>query len=484
MRSRSTLLLVALAALAAAYFYWYELPRGEEKQQEEARSKKLFADFAADDVTALELPTKEGGRARVVRVTEGGGKWKLEQPLVYPADDGAIDSLLSSLAELSLENEVKELPSDLGAFGLGDGARALRAFLRQGEPLALLIGAKAPLGTTKYVLRDGAPRRLATVSDYALSSFEPALLTLRDKRVTRLEPDEIDAVRVLEKGKALIAARRGPGEPTDADWTLSEPATEAGDRERIRRLLQDVSFLRATGFVDGPVDEKATGLSAPEIELELGAGERSERVQLARAGGKVFARGAGADVAFEVPDRILADIPRDAFAYRWKRVFALDDTKVARLDLYFPRDSAQYAFAKEGEAWKAVGSDVEPESLRLDDVVYALREIDAVGQIEGSPPAAGVGLEPPQLRVEPKDAEGKPLGWLELGDHEGDGIAARSSTGERLWRVAKTLGDDLPLGHEAFQNRWLKPKPPPPAAAPAPEAAPAPDAPAPPAAEK
>lgn len=476
MRSRSTLLLVALAALAAAYFYWYELPRGEAKKQEEARSKKLFDGLVADEVTAVEVPTKDGGRARVVRVTEGGAKWKLEEPLVYPADDAAVDSLLTSLAGLSLESEVKEIPGDLAPFGLGEGARTLRAIRREGEPWVLLLGGKAPLGTTRYVLRDGAARRLATVSDLALSSLEPELLTLRDKRIARLEPDDVDALRVVEKGKPLVAAKRGAGDPEHAEWTLSEPVAEAGDGARIRRLVQDVSFLRATGFADGAVDEKATGLGAPELEIELSAGERTERVELARAAGKVYARASGAEnVAFEVPDRILGDVPRDVFAYRWKRVFALGDAKVARLELYFPRDNAQYAFAKEGDTWKASGSDVEPESLRIEDVVYALHQIDAVAAIEGSPPLAKLGLEPPHVRIEPEDAEGKSLGWLELGDTTGDGIAARASTGERLWRVAKTLGDDLPLGQEAFQNRWLKPKP----APPAPAAAPAPGTPAP-----
>ncbi len=487
MKSRSTLVLVALAALAALYFYAYERPRGEAKQQEEARSRKLFDGVAADDVTALELPTKEGPRARVVRVTEGGAKWKLEQPLVYAADDAAVDSLLSSLVGLSLENEIAEIPADLAAFGLGDGARAVRVFRREGEPLSLLLGGKAPLGTTKYALREGGARRLATVSDFALSSFEPALLTLRDKRVARLDPDAVDALHVTEKGTALVAAKREPGEPDRAEWTLLEPAPGRGDGERIRRLVQDLSFLRATGFLDPPVDEQATGLAAPELELELGAGESRERVQLARAGGKAYARVAGAEIAFEVPDRILADVPRELFAYRWKRVLAVDDAKVARLELYFPRESAQYAFAKEGDAWKAVGSDVEVESLRLDDVLYALRELEAVAELEGSSALGPLGLEPPKTRIEPKDAGGNSLGWIELGESDAVGIAARASSGASLWRVAKTLGDDLPLGHEAFQNRWLQPKPAPPAPAPeAPAAPPAPpaEAPAPPAAEK
>ena len=48
---------------------------------------------------------------------------------------------------------------------------------------------------------------------------------------------------------------------------------------------------------------------------------------------KAYARLAGMNSLLEVPDRIVAGIPREIFEYRYKRVLTLEDEKVASLHL-------------------------------------------------------------------------------------------------------------------------------------------------------
>ena len=73
---------------------------------------------------------------------------------------------------------------------------------------------------------------------------------------------------------------------------------------------------------------------------------------------------------------------------------------------------------------------------------------------------ASVGLEPPRVRVTVRDEAGGELGWLELGDPQPrQGMAARSSAGEQLWRGRNDVGEDVPLGLEAFRNNWIKREP-------------------------
>ena len=88
------------------------------------------------------------------------------------------------------------------------------------------------------------------------------------------------------------------------------------------------------------------------------------------------------------------------------------------------------------------------------------------------------------MRVVALGAEKKPIGWLALGENTaGKGVAARSSSSDRVWRVVADIGEKIPLGLEAFRSKWLVPDPPP-ADTPAPPAgdaattpAPAPSAP-------
>jgi hypothetical protein len=451
---RFTLALVATALGAILYLQYVELPRSDRAKETEEREKKL-APFAAEAVRALELPLSGGGSARVVR--DGEKTWKLETPLAYAADAGAVDGIVSALAELPVESEIREVPADLAPFGFTEPARVVRVELAEVEPIALRLGGKAPIGSTRYVLREGASPRLASVSDASLHALEPTLQTLRDKQIVRTDPDAVDALSVHAGGKLVVAAKRKPPASADAEaeWELAEPIAEAGDADRIRRLLQDLSYLRATGFRDAPVDEKATGLAAPAVLVELRAGEQAERVAFGRGGDKVFARVAGGDVAFEVPERILADLPRDLFAYRFKTVAALPTDRAARLALYLPRDSAQFAFEKKENEWVPTGSDVRVDTYKLEDVLYAVRDLEATALVEGAD-LPKLGLEPPRVRVELSDAEGQSLGWVELGDQTDDGVAARSSAGERLWRVSKEIGQDVPLSLEAWNARWVK----------------------------
>ncbi len=458
MRVRGTLLLVGLAVAAILYLQYFELPRSDRAKESEERSKKL-AGLDASAVRALEVPLKDGGTARLVRAGEGDDGWKLEAPLAFGADAGTVDGIVSALADLSVESEIKEIPTDLAPFGFAEPAKVVRVVLAEGDPLELRLGGKAPIGTTRYVLREGAERRLASVSDSSLYVLEPTLLTLRDKQVVRLDPDEVDSLRVTAGGKLVVAAKRKPAaaEGGEPDWELTEPIAERGDAPRIRRLLQDLSFLRATGFQDGAIDEKATGLASPEAEVELRAGEKAERLVLARGGGKAFARVDGGSVAFEVPDRALAELPRELFAYRFKQVAALPTDEATRLAIYLPRDSAQFAFLKRANSdWVPEGSDVKVDTFKLEDVLYALRDLEATALVEGETDPAKLGLEPPRVRVELTDKDSKSLGWVELGDQTDAGIAARSSAGDHVWRVSKDIGQDVPLSLDAWNAHWVK----------------------------
>jgi hypothetical protein len=455
-RIRGTLVLVGLALAAILYLQYVELPRSDAAKESEERGKKLAA-LEPDLVRALEVPLREGGSARVVR-SAAGEPWQLEAPLSWPADADAVNGIVSALADLAVEHEIEQVPADLAPFGFGDPARTLRVALAEGEPIELRLGGKAPIGSTRYVLREGAPRRLASVSEASLFALEPALLTLRDKEIAQLDPDAIDSLRVRRAGKLVVAAKRKPAATPEVepDWEIAEPIAERGDAGRIRRLLQDLSFLRATGFRDGAQDDKALGLAAPEAEVELRAGEREEHLAFGRGEGKVFARVQGGAAVFEVPDRILADLPGDLFAYREKQVAALPTDQATRLSLYLPRDSAQFAFEKKESEWVATGSEVSVDSLKLEDVLYAVRDLEATALVEGTPDPAKLGLEPPRVRVELADAAGKTLGWVELGDQTDEGVAARSSSGDRVWRVANDIGRDVPLSLEAWNAHWVK----------------------------
>jgi hypothetical protein len=457
---RVTALLALIAVVLAAYVYLVEVRGAREKADTEQAAKRIVA-LEADSVTALEVPLEDGTEtARIVRDPDELDRWHLVAPIEYPADSSVVSGILSTLAGLESEAVIEDPPEDLSPFGLGGDPPTLRVSPKEGEPRVLRFGEKTPLGASRYLQLEGDPR-LFTVPDWRTSTLRPNLRSLRDKNIIHREPEDVTELRILEHGTLLAHLRRlgtdsAEGAEAPSRWEIVEPIAEAGDGRRIRRLLEDLRFLRATEFVDEPGDLGDYGLDKPEVILELLAGEERARLELGRKLSKVYLRTAGHPAVFEVPERALADIPRELFSYREKQVLRIDEDAVRRIELGFPRDEVSYAFVREDNRWNVKDAEVQVDSLRIEDVLYAVRDLEATGIEEGSVEPSALGLAPAGVRVTLRDGEGQELGWLELGDPTVDaGIPARSSADDRLWRVANQLAEDVPLSLEAFRNNFL-----------------------------
>ncbi len=177
--------------------------------------------------------------------------------------------------------------------------------------------------------------------------------------------------------------------------------------------------------------------------------------ELGSSGGTGYVRVDAGDVLYAVPERLLSGIPRTFFKYRYKRVFELDRASVRRIELHFPRADVLQSYGRSDAEWSPEGEAPELEPFRVEDLLLAVRSLDATGIERPDASPADFGLDPPSVRVSAFDADGEVLGWLELGDILGESLSARSSQSERIWQVASQLGEDLPLGLEAFQNRFV-----------------------------
>ena len=470
---RGTLALLVIALGLGAYIWFVELG-GQTQRLEAEQAERRFLGLEAEQIHALELPIGEGARARLRRGDDG---WRLETPIAYRADDGAVDAIATGLASLESRTVIEEPADDLGAYGLGDEAARVEIFTQSGAEgppaLVLRLGRDTPFDGQVYAAVEGR-EAVYTIERYRRDTFQPELQLLRDKRVVILAPADVTALRVREEGIQVAFVERTPpsegeGEAAgevEADWRVVEPVKERGDPRRIRRLLQDLSLARASAFVDEPDDLASYGLDAPALQIELMAGEVSETVALGRANDKFWARRDGAGPVFEIQERTLDQVPRTSFAFRDKMVLELDAEAIHQLELHFPRDGASYSFVRGDEGWRSAGEGVQVDSAHPEDLLFTLASVEATGIDEGEVDRAALGLEPPLVRAVALDEAGAELGWLELGDPEsGRGMPAISSAGPRLWRVVNDLGETVPLGEDVFRAVWLVQEPEPEAGA-------------------
>jgi hypothetical protein len=447
--ARWTLALLALAAALGAWVYFGELGGAERKQEAEAVAQRILSVEPAK-VSALEFGLADGKTARVARA--GASDWKLESPIVYPADAETVERALHALAKVQATWTISPAPADLAPFGLADGRHAVRIFAGEGAPKEIFVGGPTPVGGGKYVALASDPTRVFTVMAGDLYGLAPTLVELRDKRLLRIATGGADELTVRAHGELAAHLKR-----SDSSWQLVEPETVPGDAEKIGRILEDLALARATDFADAPEKAQTDALAKPALELVVHTPDTEERIAIAQVDGKTWLRREGDPVLLAVSPAVLSQIPTRAFDYRAKRVFTLESDKVRALELAYPRAGATHRFELSGSDWKASETGIEARPLKVEDLLLELASLDATGIESAAADRKALGLDPPVVTVRVFGDQGALLGELSLGDASVEkGVPAASSQNAELWRVSNDVGKELPLSPEAFANQFLK----------------------------
>jgi len=461
---RVTGLLFLVAAALAAFVYFYEIRGEPERQAAEEAQKRLFADVSADAIEAIALTSSDGVAVRAER-REGG--WSLVEPLAFPADRFAFDTMASSLAELTSEGEIED-PQPDAVYGLADATHEVR-FTVGGSEHALRVGDETPVGASTYVSVAGAAG-VYTVPTHRVSSFSRAVLDLRDRRVLDFDRNAVNRIEARWTG-GEVALERGEG-----GWRVVRPLAGPADEETVTNLLSDLGMLRAIGFVDDPPADVAEGFEEPVFAVRLsgegsGDGGAPFEVGLAianRSDGESRLVRAEQPSLYRIAEERLEDFPTDLVAYRFKQLSEFDAADAERVDMLFhSAGGASVAItAERGEnGWTST-----PESFaagRLSGLIGALANLrakDIAAESMGTNELAGVGLEPanavyvvrgPAPAAAAGEGEAPVLAEIQLGRHDvGRGIFARRAGDDTVYLLDYELAEHLPVSYEAFENRF------------------------------
>lgn len=462
MNVRWTAALVVGAAALGAWVWFGELGGESRKKAAEAEAQRVFGEDP-NGVTKLEVSLADGTLARLVRA---GTSWQLELPVVYPADPESVERLLHSLQKVQATATISPAPAELAQFGLGESRRTVRLFAGDAPPKEVFLGAPTPIGGGRYLALPTDPNKLYVVDSAEVSGALPTLVDLRDKRLLRLPTDAADELTVRADGALVAHAKK-----TEAGWQLVEPEAAPADAEKLRRVLEDVGFARATGFADTETEAQKASFQKPELQLDVHSPAGEERVAFAKADGKTWLSRAGDAVLLEVNPAVSTGVPTKTFDYRQKRVLTLASDQVHALELSFPRTGETHRFELDasGSEWKSTEAGVELKPLKVEDLVLAVASLDATGLEPAGADRKKLGLDPPMATVRALDAKGAELGVLSLGDASPrEGLPALSSQNSEVWRVSNDLGGQVPLSPEAYRNLFVKSAAPAPAPPPKP----------------
>ncbi|HXT19256.1 MAG TPA: DUF4340 domain-containing protein, partial [Thermoanaerobaculia bacterium] len=275
-----TLLVLTLVVVALGAFVWFyerKLPTSEEAK---AEAKKVLAGVKADAVREVSI-VRDGTTVRIVREGKPPAEeeekkkesedeespmssspesdWRLTAPLTARADRTAVEGLLASVLGLEKARTLEKV--DRKEFGLEPPAAQVTIVTADGKK-TLEVGRELPGTDQRAVAVAGEPAVHAVSGTFWSDLTKPAG-DWRSRELFGGTRDDVERVSLQGAHGRIVLARRG-----EEPW-VEAPLADRADPERFDALVDALTGLQATEFVDQPPAPAVTGLEPPGVVIEV-----------------------------------------------------------------------------------------------------------------------------------------------------------------------------------------------------------------------
>src|SRR5690606_11405568 len=259
-----------------------------------------------------------------------GDTWSIEQPINAPADQSAVDSLLSRIANAKRDRtfESEEVDSE-DEYGLDQPRFELRVSTSDTER-SLSVGSEDFTGSSVYVRLGGEPQVHLT-SDLLVNAVDKEASDFRSKDVLKFSRSDIDRIELLQREEKVILEKR------EGKWHLLEPVQDRASESAVSSLLSTLETARAQEFVaEEPEDLSEFGLNEPDIRVRLRNSTDGTWAVL-EIGDKrednYLARDLQRSPVFTVTNSVYESVTKDAWNFRNKDVVDVQQDEIERLRL-------------------------------------------------------------------------------------------------------------------------------------------------------
>jgi hypothetical protein len=434
---------VAVAVLAGlgAYIYFVESKREDKPDKNKEKVFKL------EKAKVKELELQNAGES--VRIVKEGNDWKLTAPTPAPADSGTVDSVLSSLESLEIDEEVTATPTSLKDFGLEQPKQTVKV-VQDGakEPLQLLVGDKLPDSSGVYAKLPTAAR-VFTLPSFGVSSLEKKPFDFRDRDLLHVKRDDVRTLEVSgpEGGYALIKDDKG-------EWAFTKPLQTKAGRWSVDGLVGTIEGLRMESVAaEEAKDPKPFGLDKPARTVTLVSKDGATKtLEIGSSAGekKYNARLAGSGLVAVVPGAIVDDLAKGMKELRAKRLLEVATYETEGFDVEEGAVKKVYAKSKEKDKegletskWKRTAPEAKDlETTKVEDALFKLGGVEVQDFVDAPKAPAAYGLDAPVMKVTLRAGAGKPESWVELGKKDAD-VYARRSGDTAVLKLDATKSDEL-----------------------------------------
>lgn len=434
MNSKTTIGLVAAVLVAVVGFWWATSSEKDAPPKQTPNEPKPLFEPALADLVGFESNIRSQPTFEFEKVND---KWRMRAPLSGPAEHYIVNSDAQQVKDLkyvkAFAKDDPDRPSEEST-SLNDPLRKVKLVDKNGKQAVVKIGERQKLSKRTYVQVEGDDRIYLVETDL-LGRMKKRLADYRGKQPVEIAQN--DAVRIEVEGQQAFTLVKSDGE-----WVIEAPIKARAAQAKAGTLVSGLANLRVQNFVeDEAANLRIYGLDKPQavvavttetktlkeptsqgaevegpVEPQFDVKLRTVRVAFgATVDEKVFARlpDEPQAVVFQVSAAVLKNLVPELAELRDKRVTPIATSAVNRIAVR-QGDQAIELVKSEGK-WRIEGASgsegaSEAEFAAVDDLLKAVRDLNAVGFEDQMSPAFG--LSDPRVTIE-LTAEGK-IGTVKL----------------------------------------------------------------------
>jgi hypothetical protein len=284
---KNQLILASILFVLGTVVYWHEFKFKPKKTETEEQTKKIFNikdtqvqsirmssdnkvfEFACADLASNQC--KPGDNA----------KWQLQAPFKVKGDSANINSLVSTLSNLIINETVNladETPEKKAAllkeYGLDEASRKAPTIKKieltsPSGKTTLFLGQTHPVGETVFGLIDDGridDSKVYLVPNYLKSNLDHDLTFWREKKILAFGAPEVETFEIDDGSSTLKAEKK------EGNWSVVVGnKSYSGDAENIDSLLASLGYLSAKNFVSDnkKSTESSKALAGAKLVLNI-----------------------------------------------------------------------------------------------------------------------------------------------------------------------------------------------------------------------
>ena len=386
---RYTIVLAVILGLLAAVFFLFVL-----EEVEIAEAERVF-ELNAEEVVEIKVAV-DGEVTTIEKVPLEG--WVITDPVRYAADPDIVVTLLREFSALSPARTIADSAEVLSEYGLERPSASVEVIRGLDKPMVLLLGDVNPTGAAHYAVEQGT-RRVFLISAQINGNLRKTTDALRDRRLMRVEQDEVEEI-VLEKGGRRVVLRQDPF----GTWRVEAPYRLPAERDEVINALSTITAATAISFIDdAPSSLAGYGLEDPVMTATVKSRDGSVLHTLSLGNeemGQVYAMTSERSNVYSVSTSIPRQLDREPDFYRRLTAFDFQSYRIPTFSMDIGDENVtlvKHAF----EDWRMTS----PYELRANDqFITAMLDSLEIMRVRDHIPAtaansAAHGFEQPVARL-------------------------------------------------------------------------------------